>query len=134
MRKRIYIWISIAIALFLLFGCRNIKYVPVETVRTDSLYFSVHERDSIYVHDSVYVKDKGDTLFIDRWHTRYLERVLNDTVYIERVKVVEVPYPVEKKLTKWQKVKIELGGWAFGAIVLFAMIIVCRLLLKRINK
>lgn len=39
MKLRIYIWIAVRIALLLLF---------VETIRTDSLYLTVYERDSIH--------------------------------------------------------------------------------------
>ncbi len=106
----------------------------METVRTDSVYNIVYQRDSIYMRDSVYVLDKGDTVYQFRYKYLFVDKVKHDTLYIERIDSIQVPYPVEKELTRWQKAKIELGGWAFGAIVLFAMIIVCRLLIKRINK
>ena len=64
MRQRVYIWIVVGIALLLLFGsCRSIRYVPVETIRTDSLYLTVHERDSIHIKDSVYIREKGDSRY-----------------------------------------------------------------------
>jgi hypothetical protein len=37
---------------------------------------------------------------------------------------VHIPYPVEKRLTWWQQVKIELGGWAFGVIISIILFIV----------
>ena len=87
MRQRIYIWIVVGIALLLLFGsCRSIRYVPVETIRTDSLYLTVHERDSIHIKDSVYIREKGDSVFVDKWHIVYRDRMKRDTVYIEREK------------------------------------------------
>ena len=39
-------------------------------------------------------------------------------------KEMKVPYPVEKELTRWQQMKLELGGWAFGIIITAALIIV----------
>jgi len=106
----------------------------VETVRTDSLHITVHERDSIHIHDSIYVREKGDTVFVDRWHTKYRDRQRTDTMYVSRADSAQVPYPVEKELTKWQKVKMELGGWVFGAIVLFSMVIVGWMVFKRMKK
>ena len=52
-----------------------------------------------------------------------------DTIYKPSKKVivtkeVKVPYPVEKELTRWQQMKQELGGWAFGIIITAALIIV----------
>lgn len=134
MKQRIYIWIWIAIALLLLTSCRGIRYVPVETVRTDSLHITVHERDSIHIHDSIYVRENGDTVFVDRWHTIYRDKLRTDTMYVSRTDSVLVQYPVEKELTKWQKVKMELGGWVFGAIVLFSMVIVGWMVFKRMKK
>lgn len=41
-----------------------------------------------------------------------------------------MPYPVEKKLNRWQSIKMELGGWAFGIIILFILIIIGRIIFK----
>lgn len=126
MRQRIYIWIAVGIALLLLFGsCRSIRYVPVETIRTDSLYLSVHERDSIHIKDFVYIKEKGDSVIVDKWHTVYRDRRTRDTIYIEKEKEVMVPYPVEKELTWWQKTKLELGEFSIGIILVLLIVIIC---------
>ena len=131
MRQRIYIWIAIAIVLLLLFGsCRSIKYVPAETVRTDSLYLTVHERDSIHIKDFIYIREKGDTVFVERWRTQYRDRGRTDTLYVDRVREVQVPYPVEKELTWWQKTKIELGELSIG-IILVLLIVVIWLIKKK---
>lgn len=58
-----------------------------------------------------------------------------DTIYAPSKEVtiereVKVPYPVEKELTKWQSMKIELGGWAFGIVIFFALILVGWLIYK----
>lgn len=125
MRQRIYIWIAVGIALLLLFGsCRSIRYVPVETIMTDSLYLSVHERDSIHIKDFVYIKEKGDSVIVDKWHTVYRDRRTRDTIYIEKEKEVMVPYPVEKELTWWQKTKLEIGEFSIGIILVLLIVII----------
>lgn len=109
----IIIW---AILSLLLSGCTTTKYIPVETIKTDTVYQAKIKRDSVYLHDSVYVKEwqKGDTIFRDRdrWHTKYVEKEVHDTLYQSRVDSIAVPYPVEKELTWWQAKKIEFGELA----------------------
>ena len=66
-------------------------------------------------------------------------KVPQDTVYIPSKKItvkeyVEVPVEVEKKLTRWQAMKVELGGWAFGIIIGFLLFIVGWLLYKRLKR
>ena len=97
-------------------GCSTTKYVPVETIKRDTVYQSKIEHDSVYLHDSVYVKEwqKGDTIFRDRdrWHTKYVEKEVHDTLYQSKTDSIAVPYPVEKELTWWEKKKIEFGELA----------------------
>jgi hypothetical protein len=45
-------------------------------------------------------------------------------MYINRIDSIQIPYSVEKQLTRWQSVKMELGGWIFGVIILFALFFV----------
>lgn len=123
-----------ALVLSLLAGCRQVRYVPVETVRLDSIYLTQTLRDSIVRYDSVYVRDKGDTLYVERWKYLYRDKVRVDTMVSVRVDTLSVPYPVERELTRWQQMKLELGGWAFGIIIAFALIIVGWLIYKSRKK
>jgi hypothetical protein len=111
-----FVAVLLVLIVLLCSGCTTTKYVPVETIKTDTVYQSRIERDSVYLHDSVYVKEwqKGDTVFRDRdrWHTKYVEREVHDTLYQSRVDSIAVPYPVEKELTWWQAKKIEFGELA----------------------
>jgi hypothetical protein len=90
----------------------------------DSIYFTLHERDSVHIHDSVYVREQGDTVFVNKWHTVYRDRTTRDTTYIEREKKVGVPYPVEKELTWWQKAKIEFGEFSVGIIFVLSIVVI----------
>ena len=102
-------------------SCRSVQCVPVESVRTEIEYRDRWQRDSIHIHDSIHIRDKGDTVFVDRWHTVYKDKLLRDTTYIEKTDSVQVPYPVEKQLSRWQSLKMEIGGWAFGVIIVMAL-------------
>ena len=108
------------VVLYLLVSCRSVKYVPVEKVRTDTTYITRHERDSIFVHDSVHTKEyqKGDTIFAEviKWCTKYIERQIHDTLYVATHDSVPVPVPVERELTRWERTKMDWGGWAMGAV------------------
>ena len=42
---------------------------------------------------------------------------LNET-YINRIDSISVPYPVEKKLTKWEQAKVDYGGYALVAVII----------------
>lgn len=131
MRQRIYIWIVVGIALLLLFGsCRSIRYVPVETIRTDSVFMSNVRIDSVYVQDSILIKEKGDTLTTIRYKLVYRYKHITDTLFITKNDSVQVPYPVEKELTWQQKTKLELGEFSIG-IILILLIVVIWLIKKK---
>lgn len=84
--------------LVLLFAsCKSIELVPVEHISVQTEYRDrvVERRDSILVQDSIFVHQKGDTIYHDRWHIRYRERVRADTIQIVRKDSIVVPEIVE---------------------------------------
>ena len=98
----------------LLVGCKaKERVVTVEKVRNDTTYITKHQRDSVWLHDSIHVTEKGDTIRIERWHTKYIEKATHDTLYQHKTDSVPVPYPVEKlverELTWWQQTRMHLG-------------------------
>lgn len=115
-------------------GCSTTKYVPVETIKRDTVYQSKIEHDSVYLHDSVYVKEwqKGDTIYRDRdrWHTKYVEKEVHDTLYQSKTDSIAVPYPVEKELTWWEKKKIEFGELAMVIVAGLLCFVVIKSKLK----
>lgn len=124
--------VCILVSLFV--GCKSIRYIPVETVTTDSIYVDRYLRDSIYQRDSVFVNQwmVGDTVYQDKviWKYVYRDKVRYDTVSILRSDSVRVPYPVEHKLTKWEEVRLTVGGWAIAFIIIVILIVVGRLIYK----
>ena len=105
--------------ILLLAGCKTVKYIPVETVKTDTTYVYKQQRDSVMLHDSIYIHEyqKGDTIYIDRdrWHTQWRDHWHTDTIYKSKTDSVPVPYPVEvikevdKPLTWWQRTRMHGG-------------------------
>ena len=85
------------LACLLLAGCRTVKYVPVPSVSVDSVYVDRFHRDSVYLHDSVFVNQysKGDTVYVDKVSVKYLyrDRWRYDTVAVTKRDSVQVPVP-----------------------------------------
>lgn len=84
----------------------------------DTTYISKVQVDSVYKRDSVFVKEKGDTIYkyVERYRDRYkflrdtIYRYKVDSVYVDKERVVKV----EKQLTAWQRFKMR-GFWALLA-------------------
>lgn len=126
--------LAVIICCIVCMSCRSVKYVPVESVRTEIEYRDRMQRDSIHVHDSIFMYAKGDTIFRDRWHTMYKDRLIRDTTYINKTDTIRVPYPVEKQLSRWQSIKLQLGEMAIWFIVGFVLYIVGWLIYKMRRK
>ena len=104
----------------MLAGCRTVRYVPVETVRTDSVYVDRFTRDSVYLRDSVFVNRwmQGDTVFVDKVSVKYLyrDRWRHDTVAVVRRDSVQIPVPVEREFGWWQQTRLKMF-WPLVAVV-----------------
>ena len=54
------------------------------------------QRDSIYLHDSIFVHIRADTVYLEKWHTRWRDRetVKTDTITLTETntETVEKPY------------------------------------------
>ena len=111
-----------AVIVTMLYSCKSVKYIPVETTRIE--YRDNFVRDSIYRYDSVFVKDKGDTLIMERYRYLYKNKIVKDSIFISDT--IRVPYPVEvikqvkAPLSSWQNFQI----WC-GSLALFALLFVC---------
>lgn len=109
-------YIILFITVVLCSSCRT-QYIPVESIVTRTEYKDRVQRDSVHVHDSIYIREKDDTVFIDRWHTEYKDRLLRDTTCINKTDSIQIPYPVERKLSRWESFKLQVGEIAIGVII-----------------
>lgn len=116
----------IIFGLITLCSCTRTIYVPQVSVERDSIYLHTHTRDSIMVHDSVTIREKGDTIWLTRWRTEYRDRIRIDTAYIERRDSVAVPYPVERKLSARERFYMSAGKVALPAAAVCAALIIYR--------
>ena len=113
---RILFWAAVVTACCALFSCRTVQYVPVENTHTSETEKHNVERDSIHVHDSVYIYMQGDTIFDVRLKTIYKEIFRTDTFIVEKTDTINTIVEVEKKLTKWQQTKMDVGAGVIYAV------------------
>lgn len=142
----------VLIACLIMFGCTT-QYVPVETIRTEI----VHQHDTIKQTDSVkneiktiiresrpedsaMIADLGIKLQANERLLILMQKELheyknekyeshnNDSV---REKEVQVPYPVERKLSKWEQFKMDCGGFLLGVIIVFFATLCIKVYLAR---
>ena len=122
MKNIIYL---ISISIFLLTSCKSIQYVPIETVRTEYVDRNLLRIDSIYMRDSIHIKQLNDTIFVDKYQYIYRNIYLADTVQI--IKADSIPYPVEvikDKIiykTKWYQNIFMYGFWILLIILLIKL-------------
>ena len=88
--------------------------MPATTVKTEKEYVNQWLRDSIYVHDSIYVFQNGDTVLRERIKTIYIDRLIKDSVFSADSIRIEIPFPVEvekevNRLNSFQSFQIWCG-------------------------
>lgn len=95
---------------------------PREVIRwqRDTTYIERLQVDSIYKRDSVYIREKGDTVYIYKERVRDRYRLLRDTVRLVKVDSIAVErikeVKVEKPLSWGQRLKLR-AFWGLLALV-----------------
>jgi hypothetical protein len=108
--------LALLCAVLSLVGCKSTEYVEVPVIHTDTLIQTKVQRDSIWKHDSIFISQwqAGDTIFQvkDRWHTKYVESIKHDTVYVSKCDTITKTITKTKTdtLTWWQQTRMHLGG------------------------
>ena len=106
-------------------SCR-MKNIPVEIARVDSIYFSAIHRDSIIVRDSIYIVEKGDTVYKTKFKYIYRDRIIHDTIFTQKCDTITKVVEVEKKSSIWQFCKFR-----FGEVVVFFTILLGFIVFKK---
>ena len=118
------LWICVLMMVALwLTSCTTTRVVTVEKVKTDTTYITKQQRDSIWLHDSIHVTERGDTIRIERWNTKYVEREVHDTLYRAKTDSIPVPYEVIKevprKSTWFERIMFCTGIISILCLILF---------------
>ena len=110
--------IILKILFFLLFltiviSCKTttkVVEIPVETIKTE--YIEQIKYDSIYHKDSIYIMQKGDTIYNNKvqylYKYKYLRDTINITDTIPKIITVEKVQYINQLYT-WQKFLIVIG-------------------------
>ena len=117
--------IIIILGLLVLTGCKT-KYMTVPEYHKEYIgkIDSILKHDIIYVKDSVFVKQKGDTVFLNKvsycdvYHNIY--KVKHDSI----IKRDSIPFPVVRELTKNEQRLISIGKYSIAVIVTLIVIFV----------
>lgn len=109
----IYVIILLTVLVFL-FSCTTTKVVTVPEYHTE--YVTQTKYDSIYFEkrDSSSTTIKGDTVYQQEWHVKYKDRYICVTDTFIKTDSIRVPYPVERKLSRWEQVKMDYGAVCIG--------------------
>ena len=138
MRAAVYSLVGMVVLLLLaiLASCKTTRYVSVPEYhkeyinRTDTFLRS----DTLFRLDSVVIRQQGDTTVIEKimWQNRFVNVYKMKTDTIMKSDSIRVPYPVEKKLSKWQQLRLDFGGWAMGLIVIVIFFVVVWLVRRKV--
>lgn len=96
------VWLGSLVCLLLLVSCRTVRVeepVIVERIQHDTIRVADVRSDSIYLKDSIYIHAIGDTIYRDRWRTKYVER----KVRYDSIVSVHDTIPVITTITKIEK-------------------------------
>ena len=131
------------LAAILLASCASTRYAPtydesrdsvrVSTRQLDSAVARLMQRDSVFIRDSIYIRERGDTVtkYMERVRyqykvqtdTLYKYRTLRDTVYMEKRDSIRVEKPVYiEKPRRWYETGLMwVGGLCCISALLWAM-------------
>lgn len=142
--------------MILVCSCRTVKYVPVESKADSVVVGKLVEvqlpPDSATIRALLECDENGKVVlnWLDIANSKNAQAQLTidslgnllakmntqpDTVYLPSKEVtvtkkVKEPYPVEKELTMWQKIRLNVGGWAIGIVIITVLIVVGKLVYK----
>ena len=99
--------------------------VPIPQIKTEIKYIDKVKYDSIYLKDSVYIIQKGDTIYNNKVAYRYKYKYLKDTIIVNETdtiiklqKVTEIK--VKNQLNVVQKILMYIGLFS---LLMFIIII-----------
>lgn len=154
MRRFCYqiVGLIIILLLCLLTSCTTTKYVPVETNHTEHHWHTdtIIQKDSVVKESmttvmqldsaqmakyGIQLKNAERAWLVKSWELeRQIEQLQKMSAIRDTVRdTIQVPCPVEKKLTKWQQEKVNWGGWAMLMVVIVSFITIW-LVIKRLQR
>lgn len=104
----------------ILSGCTTTKYIEVPVPQVKIEYRDRTSIDTLIQDDSIIIKEKGDTVFLEKYKYLYRTKEVKDTVNvtdtITTIRTVEVVKEVNKIHT-WQMILMVLGGVGIALLI-----------------
>lgn len=134
--KFIRFWVIVVAWVMIITSCFSCstQHIPVEFVHSDSIFIEKLMKDSTFVKDSVFIHQKGDTVFKDKLKFVYKYVLLRDTMLTVRRDSIPVPVPVEKKRTWWEQTKIDIATITTQLVVLAICYLLIRWIFRKFIK
>lgn len=101
-------------------SCRTVGHAAAESARTDTVRQYVVRTDSVCVRDSVWIREKGDTVLVYKTRYRYRDRLVRDTAYVSRTDTVRVPADSARRPGMLSRLAVAAEDWLLGASLLAA--------------
>ena len=110
--------ISFLFIILTLVSCKSLESVESVTSKVEShdstaLVNMVYSIDTIYQHDSIYIREiqRGDTIYLtrtewrDRWRTHLVHDTIHNTEYVTKIEYQDrvIEKPPEKYIPKFYK-------------------------------
>lgn len=120
-------------ATLILSSCTRTVYTPVESAHTEYRDRAVERMSVDTVRDTRFILLRGDTVIDRRLRESIRYVAIHDTVRDTIRSVIREPYPVERPLSRWEKIKLDTGGIAIGAAIA-ALSLAAFLLVRRLRR
>jgi hypothetical protein len=124
--------ISFILIILTLVSCKSLESVEsvtskVESQDSSALFNIVYSVDTIYQHDSIYIREirLGDTIYLtrtewrDRWRIREVHDTIHNTEYVTKIEYQDrvIEKPPEKYIPKFYK-WCTIALWAIGLLAI----------------
>lgn len=135
-RVAAFLLIALGVALILAASCSP-RIIEHTTIQRDTVYKVRTDSVAVLQRDSVFIRERGDTVFIYKERLRYRDRVKIDTVRLVKVDSVTVErvkeVKVEKPLSWGQRLKLRLFWGLLAAALVMGLLIFRKPLLKLLH-
>lgn len=113
--KRFAYILALSLIVLFAFSCKT-KYieVPIEKIKVEKEYIDRIYKDSIHIHDSIFLAYKGDTVFLEKYKMIYRDKLIRDSVFVTDSISVDKPVYVDKLVPYYPKWMIILA--IFGSV------------------
>ena len=125
----------IALLMACLCSCAQLKHRPLIADESKEIHAKIvykYTHDTVLIRDSSVTSVRNDTIFAEKWHTKYIAKIVKDTVRLNDTVFLT---KTVTKITSHQKpsLKEKVGGFILttGIIILFLFIFYLLIRLKK---